>query len=186
MSRVGKKPIDIPSGVEVKTEILPSGGTQLIIKGPKGQLEREIIPAVKVEINNNQILIKVQRENDKRERAWWGLFRALIANMVEGVTKGFEKQLEFSGVGFKVAVQGNKLVLNVGFSHPVDFPLPTGISAKVENSLITLNGIDRELLGETAANIRKIKKPEPYKGKGIKYATETIRRKAGKAAKSAA
>lgn len=181
MSRIGKKPIVIPAGVEVTIN-----GDEVTIKGPKGSLAQKIISQVKAEVKDGQILVSVQDEENNKQRAFWGLFRKLLANMVDGVTKGFEKKLEINGIGFKAAAQGNKLVLNLGFSHPINFELPKGIVGTVEANVITITGIDRQLVGQTAANIRKLKKPEPYKGKGIKYAGEIIRRKAGKAAKAAA
>ena len=127
-------------------------------------------------------MVTVGKPEDKKERALWGLFRALIANMVTGVNEGYEKKLEVKGVGYKVAVAGNKVNLNLGFSHPLEFVLPEGISAVAEGNNLTISGIDKQLVGETAARIRKLRKPEPYKGKGIKYSDEIIRRKAGKTA----
>ncbi|MFA5358793.1 MAG: 50S ribosomal protein L6 [Patescibacteria group bacterium] len=181
MSRIGKKPIQIPSGVEVKAD-----GGQLSVNGPKGTLTIQLHPVVNIEIKDGSIFVTVSEPEEKKQRALWGLFRKLIANMIEGVVKGFEKKLEISGVGFRVALQGNKLVFNLGFSHQIEFVLPQGISAVIEGTnVIILNGIDKQLIGETAAKIRKLKKPEPYKGKGIKYAGEAIRRKAGKSGKAA-
>jgi large subunit ribosomal protein L6 len=180
MSRVGKKPIDIPAGVEVKVS-----GRQVNVKGTKGELKLTIHPKILIEQSDQAIIVKVNNPEDKVEQSIWGTFRKLIANMVEGVSKGFEKKLEVSGVGYKASASGNKLTLNVGFSHPVDFTLPDGISVAVEKNVITLSGIDKQLLGEVAAQIRKIRKPEPYKGKGIKYVDEQIIRKVGKAAKTA-
>jgi large subunit ribosomal protein L6 len=180
MSRVGKKPIIIPAAVEVTVK-----DSAVTVKGPKGALTQKVDPSVKVEIQDKEIVISVAEPEEKRQRAYWGLFRKLIANMVQGVVSGFEKKLEINGVGYRVALQGNTLVLNLGFSHPIKFPLPAGISALVDNNQITISGVDRQLVGEVAANIRKLRKPEPYKGKGIKYVGEVIRRKAGKAAKAA-
>lgn len=178
MSRIGKKPIDITDKVEVKIE-----GDLVTVKGPKGTLTQKIHPLVKVEIKDKEIFVLVENPTDCNENALWGLFRSLINNMVVGVTNGFEKKLEINGVGYKARVEGTKkLILNVGYSHPVDFELPAGITCQVENNQITLTGIDKQLVGETAANIRKIRKPEPYKGKGIKYADEVLRHKAGKTA----
>ena len=185
MSRIGKKLILIPAGVEVKIN-----GSDVSVKGPKGSLNLTMHPIAKAEIVEEEgkkfVQVKVKNENNSEERALWGLTGKLIFNMVLGVTEGYEKKLEISGVGFKAAVTGSKLVLNVGFSHPVEYTLPQGITAVVEKNVIRINGIDRQLIGEVAAQIRKIKKPEPYKGKGIKYSDEVIRRKAGKAAKAAA
>ncbi len=164
-------------------------GTQAVIKngcvtvkGAKGELKLTVNKSVLVDIKDQTITVSVKNPEVKRERALWGLYRSLVNNLVVGVTEGFEKKLEINGVGYRAAVSGKKLTLNVGYSHPVDFPLPDGISAQVEANVITLNGIDKHLLGETAAQIRKVRKPEPYKGKGIKYVDEVIRRKEGKTA----
>jgi len=177
MSRIGKKTIEIPDKVEVKLS-----GDKVVVKGPKGELMQTIHPVVHVNIEGNAINISVDEPEEHKQRALWGLFRSLINNMVLGVTTGFEKKLEINGVGYKAAVSGRKLILNLGFSHPIDFELPAGIEAKVEKNIITLNGVDKQMIGEVAANIRKIRKPEPYKGKGIKYLEEVLRRKAGKTA----
>lgn len=183
MSRVGKKPIIIPANVEVTV-----AGQKVSVKGPKGELSRDINPIVSVQIQDGtegkEVLVSVKNETDKYERAQWGTARAVIANLVQGVCEEFQKQLEVNGVGYRVSISGQKLVLNVGFSHPVEFELPAGIKGVVENNVITISGADRETVGETAARIRKVRKPEPYKGKGIKYIDEVIRRKAGKAAKA--
>jgi large subunit ribosomal protein L6 len=177
MSRIGKKPIAIPNGVEVKIE------KDLVkVKGPKGELKLTIHPVIKVEIKDNQIILTVADQEDKNEKSLWGLFNRLINNMVIGVTEGFTKKLEVVGVGFRVALQGQKLVLNLGFSHQVEFVLPQGISGSLDKNTIILTGIDKYLLGETAAQIRRIKKPEPYKGKGIRYVDEVVKKKVGKAA----
>ena len=180
MSRIGKKPIEIPEAVEVKLD-----GSILVVKGSKGELKQEIHPLVKVDIKNKEINVSVKNPDDNNEKALWGLFRSLVFNMVLGVTEGFEKKLEINGVGYKAVLQGKTLVLNVGYSHPVEFSLAEGINCVVEQNVITISGIDKQLVGETAANIRKGRKPEPYKGKGIKYIDEIIRRKAGKAAAKA-
>jgi large subunit ribosomal protein L6 len=181
MSRVGKKPVIIPSGVDAKVE-----GNVLTVKGPKGTLTQVTNPKVTYVIADGKITTSVKNEENVKERALWGLFSRLAANMVEGVTKGFKKQLEINGVGYKVSMAGPKVLkLDVGFSHDVDFPVPEGIEITVEKNIITVSGASKHQVGETAAQIRKIKKPEPYKGKGIKYVDETIIRKAGKAAKSA-
>ena len=174
MSRIGKKPVPIPAGVEVKV-----GGDAVQIKGPKGTLSTPVHPSVTYAVEGSEIA--VNRVDDSRLAcSQHGLRRTLLANCVEGVTKGFQKTLEVIGVGYKVAVQGKKVVLTVGFSHPVEFPLPQGIDAVVDGSKLNLTGIDKQLLGEVAAQIRRVRPPEPYKGKGIKYAEEHIRRKAGK------
>ena len=184
MSRIGKKPIQIPSGVDVTV-----AETEVRVKGPKGELKLPLHRHVRVERSKHPELgdvltIGVKDENDKKDRALWGLFNRLVANLISGVTKGYEKSLEFVGVGYKVAMAGKTVKMDVGFSHEVEFPLPAGIDAKVDKNTLTLSGIDKQLVGETAARIRRIRKPEPYKGKGIKYVDEVIRRKAGKAAKA--
>jgi large subunit ribosomal protein L6 len=167
-------PISIPSGVDLK--IAESG---IEVKGPKGVLQLASHPAIAVNIENNTISVTPVEES-RIARQQYGLRRTLLANAVLGVTKGFEKSLEVIGVGYKVNVQGNTVVLNVGYSHPVNFVLPDGIQAKVENNKITVYGCDKQAVGEVAAQIRRVRPPEPYKGKGIKYSDETIRRKAGK------
>jgi large subunit ribosomal protein L6 len=177
MSRLGKLPIKLPEGVVAKIE-----DGFIIVKGPKGELRQELHDLAKIQINGDEIVVSVKDPEDKKERSFWGLFRSLINNMVVGVTEGFSKKLEVNGVGYRAQSSGRKLTLNLGFSHPVDFDLPEGIDAAVEGNSITISGFDKQLVGETAARIRKIKKPEPYKGKGIKYADEVIIRKEGKAA----
>jgi large subunit ribosomal protein L6 len=177
MSRIGKQPIIIPQGTEVKV----SAGV-VTVKGPKGELQEKLHPLALVTVENGQVLVNVKNQDIKKERSLWGLFRTLIANMVVGVNQGYEKKLEINGVGYKVNLQGNKLVINAGYSHPVEFVLPDGVSADVAGNTMNIKGISKYLVGETAAEIRKIRKPEPYKGKGIKYADEVIRRKAGKTA----
>jgi len=155
----------------------------------------EIHPKVKVEVKDNEVLVDVAKKEDKREKALWGLFRSLIQNMVDGLTTGFTKELDVVGVGFKAEVRGKDLVLNLGFSHPIDFPIPDGVEVKAEKqpakvtiqqyqTTITLTSIDKHLVGQVAANIRELKKPEPYKGKGIRYSDENILRKAGKVVKA--
>ena len=174
MSRVGKLPISIPSGVDLKI----ADGV-IVVKGPKGALSLATHPAIAVKVENNTIFVTPVDES-RIARQQHGLRRTLLANAVTGVTKGFEKSLEVIGVGYKVNVQGNTVVLNVGYSHPVNFVLPAGVQAKVENAKITISGCDKQIVGEVAAQIRRVRPPEPYKGKGIKYSDETIRRKAGK------
>jgi large subunit ribosomal protein L6 len=174
MSRIGKKPIPLPAKVQVDVQ-----GDRLVVKGPNGELKRTLHPAVTVNQADNQILVSVQ-ESDKKTKALHGLYRALIANMVTGVSRGFERVLDIVGVGYRAELAGRTATFHLGYSHPVVFELPAGIDAKIEKTRITLKGIDKELLGRTAATIRGFKKPEPYKGKGIKYADEVIRRKAGK------
>lgn len=177
MSRIGKKPIEIPSGVEVKV-----GATGVEVKGPKGALTTPLHPKVEYKIEDNSVVVN-RVDETRLARAQHGLRRSLLANCIEGVTKGYEKGLEVVGVGYKVSVQGKKVILNVGYSHPVEYDLPAGIEAKAEGSKLTISGIDKQLVGETAAKIRRVREPEPYKGKGIKYADEIIRRKAGKSGK---
>lgn len=159
---------------------------RIFVKGPKGELAETIHPHVSVRTGEDGGVLTVFMESiaGARDHALWGTMRNLIANMVNGVTLGFSKQLEVVGVGYKVALAGGKIMLEVGYSHPVEFPLPVGIEGAVEKNTITLRGADRALLGETAARLRSIRKPEPYKGKGIKYVDEVIRRKAGKAVKA--
>lgn len=180
MPRVGKKPINIPAGVEVNVS-----GTHIAVKGPKGSLEFTFHDRVIFEKNDSIINVNVKSPEEKKSRELWGTSRVLLANMITGVTTGFVKQLEISGVGYRAAVAGKFLNLQVGFSHPVEFAIPEGIEIKVEKNTITVTGIDKQLVGQTAARIREIKKPEPYKGKGIKYTGEIIRRKAGKVVKAA-
>ena len=182
MSRVGKKIRMLPAGVTAAVS-----GDTLSVKGPKGELKLKIHPRVTVIVNGNEISVKVVRETDGEDRALWGTFSSLIGGMIEGVTTGFKKQLEVNGVGFKVNMKGADLALELGFSHPVEFKAPAGIKLSVEKNVITVEGFDKQLVGETAAQIRKLKKPEPYKGKGVKYLEEVLRHKAGKtAAKTAA
>jgi large subunit ribosomal protein L6 len=177
MSRIGKQPVQLPDKV-----IITLDGDTITVKGPKGQLDRKIHPAIDIEINENVLIVKTDL-TDKKKMALQGLFRSLIFNMVTGVSTGYEKKLLLSGIGYRAEVSGKKLVLNVGYSNPVNFELPDGISASVEkNTAITLTCIDKELLGQAAANIRAIRPPEPYKGKGIMYSDERIIRKAGKTA----
>ncbi len=174
MSRIGKNPIQIPSGVEVKV-----AGDVVEIKGPKGTLTTPRCDILDYTVENGVVTLS-RHDEERQSRAQHGLRRTLLANCIEGVTKGFSKTLEVNGVGFRVAVKGNVVELAVGFSHPVLVELPKGIEARVEGQKLTLTGIDKVLVGEMAARIRRIRKPEPYKGKGIKYETEIIRRKAGK------
>ena len=177
MSRIGKQPVIIGDGVTVQ---LTDGFIN--VSGKKGKLSEKLVPGVDVRIEDNKIIVSVKNPENKQQRAKWGLQRSLINNMVNGVTNGYEKKLEVNGVGYRVALQGKKIVLNVGFSHPVEYNLPETVDGIVEKNIITLTSFDKHLLGQTAAEIRNIKKPEPYKGKGIKYSDEVIRRKAGKVA----
>lgn len=180
MSRIGKKPILIPDGVKVTAT-----GNLVTVKGPKGELRREVHPDIQVVAGEKEIGVLPQRKS-RKAGALWGLFRTLIANMVEGVTQGYEKKLEFEGIGFRASLEGNTLVMQLGFSHPVRFEPPQGIAFKIEKNVITVSGIDKELVGRVAAEIRSLKPPEPYKGKGIRYQGEVIRRKAGKKAVASA
>lgn len=180
MSRIGKKTIELPQGVNVEVK-----DKEIIVSGPKGKLVRKLNDKVKINIENNIVTVLVVNETEKSERSLWGTFASHIINMVKGVTEGFKRQLEVNGVGYKVAMQGTDVKLDVGFSHPVIFKIPEGIIASIEKNQIKLEGIDKELLGNTAASIRKVRKPEPYKGKGIKYVEEVIRRKEGKTAAKA-
>lgn len=180
MSRVGKKIILIPDGVEVKIE-----GDAVKVKGPKGELSQEIRPELKILIGDNKIQVMIQERGaslrtPKLTKSLWGLTRALIYNMVEGVKNGFEKKLEIQGVGYKAQAEGENLTLNVGFSHSVVLKVPEGIKVGVEKNIITISGINKEAVGQFAAIVRKVKPPEPYKGKGIRYLGEKVRRKVGK------
>ena len=174
MSKIGKKSIEIPSGVIVVIE-----DNLIKVKGPKGELEYKIPRELKITLSENKLAV-LPIVNSKKTPALWGTIRAVIANMVAGVEKGFEKKLEIEGIGFKAQLQSNDLILNLGFSHPIIFKPPEGIKISVEKNTIIVSGISLELVGQIAANIRAFKKPEPYKGKGIRYAGEIVRRKAGK------
>ena len=178
MSRIGRLPIQVPAGVTVSIE-----GQSVSVKGPKGELSLVVAEPIKAELNENQVL--VSRPDDERaSRSLHGLTRTLINNQIIGVTEGYKKDLEIVGTGYRVAQKGSGIELALGFSHPVNVEPPAGITFTVEgNNKITVSGISKQQVGETAANIRKIKKPEPYKGKGIRYAGEVVRRKAGKSGK---
>ena len=178
MSRIGKLPVAIPAGVEVKVE----DGNVITVKGPKGTLTRKLVEEMNVKVEGSEVI--VTRPNDlKRNKSLHGLTRTLIFNMVEGVTNGYSKVLEINGVGYRAAKSGNKLTLTLGYSHPVEMVDPEGITTTVDGNKITVAGIDKEKVGQFAAEIRTKRPPEPYKGKGIKYETETIRRKVGKTGK---
>ena len=174
MSRIGKLPVEIPAGVTITVD-----GDAIKVSGPKGNLEAAKLPHVTVAIEDKTLTV-ARISDEKIAKSQHGLMRALINNMVVGVTRGFEKKLEVNGVGFKVALQGNKLVLALGFSHPVEFTAPEGITLAVDKMNISVSGISKQQVGQVAADIRSLKKPEPYKGKGIKYEGEYIIRKAGK------
>lgn len=176
MSRIGRKPITVPAGVTVELN-----GQYVKVNGPKGSLELTILPGIMIEQDSGIITLSKKVETPETGRSY-GLMRTLVDNMVVGVSQGFTRALEINGVGFRAAVSGNIITLSLGFSHPVIFKLPAGIDAKVEKNIVTLSGFDKQLIGQVAANLRALKKPEPYKGKGIKYVEETIRRKAGKTA----
>ena len=175
MSRIGNKPIEIPAGVNVEID-----GSRVRVKGPKGTLERTVRPEISVRVEDGRML--VERSSDaKQQRAFHGLTRALLANMVEGVTTGFRKSLEIVGVGYRAEKQGKSLVLNVGYSHRVEYKEPEGISLSTPNpTTVVIEGVDKEKVGQVAAELRSVRPPEPYKGKGIRYAGEHVRRKAGK------
>jgi large subunit ribosomal protein L6 len=177
MSRVGKLPIKLESGVTITVD-----NDAITVGGPKGTLSQFTMPGIVVKQQDGEVI--VSRESDIPEhRAKHGLMRTLVANMVTGVSKGFEKKLEVNGVGFRVALAGNQIKMNLGFSHEVVYTLPQGVTATVEQNVITISGIDKQQVGQVAAEIRALKKPEPYKGKGIKYVGERIIRKSGKSGK---
>ncbi|MFA6388730.1 MAG: 50S ribosomal protein L6 [Patescibacteria group bacterium] len=179
MSRKANKPIPIPAGVTV---IVHNG--EIKVTGPKGELIERLHPVVNIVTDNKTVTITVPHPTDKSERALWGTFGALVRNMMTGVVTGYTKQLEISGVGYQFEVSGQKLTVKAGFSHPVVLEIPKAVTVKQTKNVIVLSSFDKQLLGQVAANVRKIRKPEPYKGKGIKYSTETIIRKQGKQAGS--
>jgi len=180
MSRIGKQPIPVPAGVKVEIQ-----GTHIKVTGSSGTLERDIRPEIDISLEGNE-LICVPKGTSKRVMAFWGMTRSLVNNMVIGIDKGFEKKLLVEGVGYRAKASGSTLTLNVGFSNPVEFSLPKGIAITVDkDNSITLTGMDKELVGMTAAQIRQIRKPEPYKGKGIRYVDEYIVRKVGKSGAAA-
>lgn len=179
MSRIGKLPVEIPSGITVQV----NNGT-ITVKGPKGELTFKHHPRIKVQVTDKEVTV-TRPSNEKEDKALHGLTRTLIANMIEGVSKGFERKLEINGVGYRAQTQGKKLTLNLGYSHPIEMELPGDITAELDKekkNIMILTGSDKQLLSETAAKIRGLRPPEPYKGKGIKYLEEHIQRKAGKAA----
>ena len=183
MSRIGKQIVVIPSGVEVTLD-----GTRVKVKGPKGELEMNFDPSIKVTKDDAGIHVK-RDSDDPKIRSLHGLTRALIANMVTGVSSGFEKRLEIIGVGYRAQVAGKKLTLNLGFSHPIELEVPEGLTAEMDKeakNTLVISGIDRQLVGQFAANVRSFRPPEPYKGKGIRYVSEYVARKAGKSAAGAA
>lgn len=182
MSRIGAKPVALPSGVSVEMK-----GSVATVKGPKGELQITVLPEVSVEVDG--ATVKVTRKDDSRDaKARHGLTRVLLSNMAIGVSAGYEKKLEIIGVGYKAQVKGKNLVLNLGHSHPIDFAIPAGIEIipdEKNKNILTIKGIDKQLVGQVAANIRELRPPEPYKGKGVRYVGEAVRRKAGKAAAGA-
>jgi len=178
MSRIGRKPISLPKGVEVRKE-----GNAVTVKGPKGSLTTPLVQGIGVTVENNVISF-TRPDDEKKNRAFHGLMRALVANNVRGVSEGFKKELDIVGVGYRAEVKGKEVVFQLGYSHPVRFAIPAGIDIAVDakSGHITVTGIDKQQVGQTAAEIRSLRKPDPYKGKGIKYTAEVVRRKAGKAA----
>ncbi len=180
MSRIGKRPVDIPQGVKVTVE-----GKNVKVSGPKGNLELSVRDEIGVEVDGSTVRV-VKKVENRFARSLYGLTRTLIANMVKGVSEGFERRLEIVGVGYRAEIKGREIVLNLGYSNPVRYVLPEGVSAVVEkNTSLTIKGTDKQLVGQVASEIRSLRPPEPYKGKGIRYADEVIQRKAGKAGKGA-
>jgi len=176
MSRIGKQPVKISEGVEIKLE-----DSLVIVKGPKGELKIKTRPEIEIVVKDKEVVLNPVN-NTKQAKSLWGTYRSLIANAVKGVTEGFEKKLEIEGVGYKANLEGKNLVLHLGYSHPIKVVPPEGITFSVEKNLITVSGIDKQLVGQVAAEIRAKRKPEPYKGKGVRYQGEIIRRKVGKKA----
>ncbi len=188
LSRIGRRPVPLPQGVKVEIK-----GDRIVVEGPKGRLEKPLPPMVEVEVTDQEVKVKPQEVRKKLQRkakAFQGLTRALINNMVIGVSQGYKRSLDIIGLGYRAELQGQEIVFHLGYSHPIHFKLPEGVKAKVEKgsgdvqAQVVLEGIDKELLGETAARIRRLRPPEPYKGKGIRYTGEQIIRKAGKAGKA--
>lgn len=180
MSRVGKMPIELPSGVTVATE-----DRRVVVNGPKGSLQQPLLKGLTLDTADGQATLR-RRRDEAADRARHGLMRALVQNMVTGVSSGFSKQLEINGVGYRVQLVGNELKFNLGFSHEVVYKVPEGIQVNIEQNIVTISGIDKQQVGQVAAEIRALKKPEPYKGKGIKYVDERILRKSGKSGKEQA
>jgi len=176
MSKIGKKPVALPKGVELKQE-----GNLLRVKGPKGELKTGVRPELSIEVKDGEVWVK-RADESRLAHALHGTFRSLVKNMIIGVTDGYEKKLELVGVGYKAEAKGKILVLSLGFTRPVEFPMPEGVKASVEKSIISIKGVDKQAVGEIAAEIRALRPPEPYKGKGIRYLGEYVRHKAGKAA----
>lgn len=180
MSRIGKKPIQVPVGVTVRIE-----GRAVHVKGPKGELAMTLHHHVNISCEGEVCRVTVKNPSTKLNQSLWGTTARLLENLVHGVTHGFVKRLEINGVGYRVAMEGTAINLSLGFSHPVKFPLPQGVTASVEKNVIAIQGIDKQVIGEVAAQIRKLRPPEPYQGKGIRYQGEVVRRKAGKQVKAA-
>ena len=178
MSKIGKKPIIIPEGVQVKV----SNG-MVTVQGPKGENTVPLHRHVQVALDGQVLKVAVKNPADRFQKALWGTFRSLLQNAISGVTAGWQRQLEIQGVGYKAAVAGDKLVLALGFSHPVEIPIPKGLEVKVEKNIVTVSGLDRQMVGQFVSKVRSQRKPEPYKGKGVRYVGEVVRRKAGKVAK---
>ena len=176
MSRIGRRPIDIPDKVQVIIE-----GEFIKVNGPKGELSRSLPIGICLSQGDKQILVTPKDANDKKQKALWGMARTLVSNMVTGVTSGFSKKLEFTGVGYKASVSGSTLKLSLGYSHGIDYQCPEGIQVQVQKNIIEIMGCNKELVGFTAAKVRSFRPPEPYKGKGVKYVGEKIIRKVGKA-----
>ncbi len=178
MSRIGKLPISLPQGVKAKLS-----GSEVFVEGPKGKLSQKFLnKKVKVDISEKEIIVSSLDEKSREGKAYWGLYRSLFNNLVIGVSVGFEKKLQINGVGYRASISGNNLTLNLGYSHPVEFVVPEGIDATIEGNIITIAGLDKQLVGETAARIRKTRKPDVYKGKGVKYLDEVLIKKEGKTA----
>ncbi|MCX5811078.1 MAG: 50S ribosomal protein L6 [Proteobacteria bacterium] len=178
MSRIGKKPITLPDGAKLDFE-----GDEITVSGPKGSLSRKLLEGLELSFNGNVVTV-LRKNEEKKIKGYHGLMRTLISNMVEGVHNGFERKLEIAGIGYRAELKGNDLIFNLGYSHPITFPLPLGIDAQVDKqTLVTIKGINKELVGEVAAKIRALRKPDVYKNKGVKYAGEVLRKKAGKTGK---
>ncbi|MBP6942225.1 MAG: 50S ribosomal protein L6 [Syntrophorhabdaceae bacterium] len=178
MSRIGKKPVVLPQGTKLELK-----DNEVVVTGPKGSLRRPFLEGLTINIDGSTVMVQRTSE-EKKIKGLHGLMRTLIANMVDGVHKGFERKLEIVGIGYRSELQGNNIIFYLGYSHPITFPLPAGISAQVDKqTLLTIKGIDKELVGQTAAKIRALRKPDVYKNKGVKYADEVLRKKAGKSGK---
>lgn len=178
MSRIGKLPITLPEGVSVELK-----SDEVFVSGPKGKLSQKFLKnKVQVKVEENQIIVSIEDESSKDLKAYWGLYRSLFNNLVIGVSEGFERKMEINGVGYRGVVSGNKINFNLGYSHPIEFVLPEGVSAVIEGNIITLSSINKQLVGNTASKIRRLRKPDVYKAKGIKYLEEVIIKKEGKTA----